>query len=97
MHYNELQLRGVEVEAIAMKFEQRVADEVAKAGHRQKPGPKHQKKKMSTAIVTIRRGKPNHSEWNSQENSTSNSLNPMAPPWKLKKNEKDNFSTAMEV
>jgi hypothetical protein len=66
MHYNELQLRSVEVEAMAMKFEQRVADEVAKAGYRQKPGPR-QKKKMSTAIATIRRGKSNHSEWTSQE------------------------------
>jgi outer membrane protein assembly factor BamD (BamD/ComL family) len=49
MHYNELQLWGVEVEAMSMKFEQRVAEEVAKAGYRQKPSPK-QKKNMSTAI-----------------------------------------------
>jgi ATP-dependent protease Clp ATPase subunit len=32
MHYNE---------AIHLKFEQKVADEVAKAGFRQKPGPKN--------------------------------------------------------
>jgi hypothetical protein len=32
MHYNELQSRSSEVEAMAMNFEQRVADAVAKAG-----------------------------------------------------------------
>jgi hypothetical protein len=40
MHYNELQLRSAEeVEAMGMNFQKRVADEVAKAGFRQKPGP----------------------------------------------------------
>jgi hypothetical protein len=32
MHYNELQSRSAEVEAMAMNFEQRVAGAVAKAG-----------------------------------------------------------------
>jgi hypothetical protein len=79
-----------------MKFEQRVADEVAKAGPRQKQGPKqgsiqkHFPKQSGC-------GKPNHSEWNSQENSASTSLNPMTPPWRLKKDEKGNFSTATEA
>jgi hypothetical protein len=40
MHYNELQSRSAGVGDIYMKFEQKVADEVAKAGFRQKPGPK---------------------------------------------------------
>jgi hypothetical protein len=40
MHYNELQSRSAEVEAMAMNFEQRAADAVAKAGLRAKPGPK---------------------------------------------------------
>jgi hypothetical protein len=39
MHYNELQSRSAKVEEIYMKFEQKVADEVAKTGFRQKPGP----------------------------------------------------------
>jgi hypothetical protein len=40
MHYNELQSRSAEVEAMAMNFEQRVVGAVAKAGLRAKPGPK---------------------------------------------------------
>jgi hypothetical protein len=41
MHYNELQSRPAEVEAMVMNFEQRVAGDVAKAGLlRAKPGPK---------------------------------------------------------
>jgi hypothetical protein len=40
MHYNELQSRSAEVEAMEMDFEQRVADAVAKGGLRAKPGPK---------------------------------------------------------
>jgi hypothetical protein len=64
MHYNELQLRTAEVKAMAMKFEQRVADEVAKAGFRQKPGPKQGSiQKRSPKNST--RGKTNHSKWNS--------------------------------
>jgi hypothetical protein len=43
MQYNELHSRSVEVGAMAMNFEQRVADEVAKAGFRAKPGPKRKK------------------------------------------------------
>ena len=42
-----------------MNFEQRVADAVAKAGLRAKPGPK---KKAGTK-GTIGRGKANDSEW----------------------------------
>ena len=62
MHCNELQLRGVKVEAMAIKFEQRVAEEVAKAGFRAKPGPRHNKEIKGT----IGRGKTNHnSEWTS--------------------------------
>jgi hypothetical protein len=40
MHYNEIQLRSAEVEAMGMNFQKMVADAVAKAGFRQKPGPK---------------------------------------------------------
>ena len=40
MHYNEIQSRSAEVEAMEMNFEQRVDDAVAKAGLRAKPGPK---------------------------------------------------------
>jgi hypothetical protein len=58
MHYNEIQARSAEVEAMAMNFEQRVADAVAKAGLRAKPGPK----KEAGSKGTIGRGKPNHSE-----------------------------------
>jgi hypothetical protein len=39
MYYNEFQSRQGEVEAMAMNFEQRVADAVEKAGLRAKPGP----------------------------------------------------------
>jgi hypothetical protein len=39
MHYNRMQPRPAEVGALAMSSEQRVADEVAKAGLRAKPGP----------------------------------------------------------
>jgi hypothetical protein len=79
-----------------LKFEQKVADEVAKAGFRQKPGPK--KGSIQKHVPkNSRHGKPNHSDWNAQENSASKSLNPMTPPWKLKKDDKDNLSTAMEL
>jgi hypothetical protein len=40
MHYNELQSRSAEVEAMASNFQNMVADEVSKAGLRQNPGPK---------------------------------------------------------
>jgi hypothetical protein len=56
MHYNELQSRSAEVEAMAMNFEQRAADAVAKAGLRAKPGPK----KEAGIKGTTGRGKPNH-------------------------------------
>jgi hypothetical protein len=62
MHYNELQSRSAEVEAMAMNFEQRAAGAVAKAGLRGKPGPK---KKQNNTKGTIGRGKANHSEWTS--------------------------------
>jgi hypothetical protein len=62
--YNELQLRTAEVETMAMKFEQRAADEVAKAGLRQKPGPK-QGSIQKRFPKNSGRGKTNHSEWNS--------------------------------
>jgi hypothetical protein len=97
MHYNELQSRSAGVEAIHMKFEQNVAaGEVAKAGFRQKPGPK-QGSTQKREPKNSRRGKTNHSEWNAQENSASKSLNPMAPPWSRKKDKNDNLSTAMEL
>jgi hypothetical protein len=40
MHYNQLQSRQAEVEGMAMNFELRAADAVAKAELRAKPGPK---------------------------------------------------------
>jgi hypothetical protein len=40
MHYNELQMRSAEVEAMGIDFQKMVADVVAKAEFRQKPGPK---------------------------------------------------------
>jgi hypothetical protein len=52
MHYNELQSRSAEVEAMQINFEQRLADAVAKARLRAKPGPK---KKQNTK-GTIGRG-----------------------------------------
>jgi hypothetical protein len=93
MHYNELQAQSAEVEAMAMNFEQRVADAVAKAGLRAKPGPK----KKAGIKGTIGRGKPNHSEWISGEISVENPTSEMAPPWNLKKDDKDKLSTAMEL
>ena len=96
MHYNELQSRSAGVEAIHLKFEQEVADEVAKAGFRQKPGPKKGSIRNRVPKITGR-AKTKHSDWNAQENSAPKSLNPMAPPWKLKKDDKDNLSTAMEL
>jgi hypothetical protein len=43
------------------------------------------------------KNKPLQRKWSSEENSASNSPNPMAPPWELKKDEGYNFSTAMEL
>jgi hypothetical protein len=81
--------------AMAMKFEQRAADAVAKAGLRAKPGPK--KGSIQNRVPKITgRAKTKHSDWNAQEISAPKSLNPMAPPWKLKKDKK-NLSTAMEL
>jgi hypothetical protein len=93
MHYNELQSRSAEVEAMASNFQKAVADEVAKAGLRAKPGPK--KGSIYKKRVRSGRGKTNHSEWNAQENFASNGLNPMVPRWGRKKDEGDNLSTAM--
>jgi hypothetical protein len=59
MHYNELQSRSAGVEAIHLKFEQKVADEVAKAGFRRKPGPK--KGSIQNRVPKITgRAKTNH-------------------------------------
>jgi hypothetical protein len=58
---------------MAMNLEQRVADAVAKAGLRAKPGPK----KKAGIKGTIGRGKTKHSELVAQENSATKSLNPM--------------------
>jgi hypothetical protein len=93
MHYNELQSRSAEVEAMAMNFEQRVAGAVAKAGLRAKPGPK----KEVGIKGTIGRGKSNHSEWISGEISVENPTSEMAPPQSRKKDEKYDLSTAMEL
>jgi hypothetical protein len=76
MHYSELQSRSAEVEAMASNFQKMVADEVAKAGLRAKPGPK----KKGGTKGTTGRGKSKHSEWKPQGNSATKSLNPMAPP-----------------
>jgi hypothetical protein len=46
MHYNELQSRSAEVEAMASNFQKMVADAVAKAGLRQKPGPENAPRKI---------------------------------------------------
>jgi hypothetical protein len=54
-----------------MKFEQEVAAEVAKAGFRQKPGPKKGSIQKRDPKIS-KRGKSNHSDWNAQANSTSN-------------------------
>jgi hypothetical protein len=70
-----------------LKFEQKVADEVAKAGFRQKPGPK--KGSIQNRVPKITgRAKTNHSDWNAQENSAPKSLNPMAPLRSRKKDKK---------
>jgi hypothetical protein len=75
MHYNELQSRSAGVEAMHLKFEQKVADEVAKAGFRQKPGSK--KGSIRNRVPKIAgRAKTKHSDWNAQENSAPKSLNP---------------------
>ena len=55
---------------VALNFEQRVADAVAKAGLRTKPGPK-QGGIQNRFPKKSGRGKANHSEWNSQENPKS--------------------------
>jgi hypothetical protein len=93
MHYNELQSRAAEVEAMHMNFEQRLADAVAKARLRAKPGPK----KKAGIKGTIGRGKPHHSELVSGEISVENPTSEMAPPRSRKKDEKGNLSTAMEL
>jgi len=93
MHYNELQSRSAEVEAMAMTFEQRVADAVKKAGLRAKPGPK----KKAGIKGTIGRGKSHHSEWIYGEISVKNPTSEMPPPPSRKKDKEDNLSTAMEL
>jgi hypothetical protein len=82
-HYNELQSRSAEVEAMQMDFEQRLPGAVAKARLRAKPGPKQAKKQNTKG--TIGRGKPNHSEWISGEISVENPTAEMAPPRSRKK------------
>jgi hypothetical protein len=62
MHYNELQSRSAEVEAMASNFQKMVADEVAKARLRAKPGSK----KGNIFKKKSGRGKKNRSEWNAQ-------------------------------
>ena len=47
--------------------------------------------------ATIGRGKSNHSEWASLEFFVEKETSLVAKPRKLKKDEKDRFSTAMEV
>jgi hypothetical protein len=59
-------IRSGGVEAMAMNFEQGMAGEVAKAGLRAKPGPK-KKGNICTTKKTTGRGKPNYSEWTSEE------------------------------
>jgi hypothetical protein len=93
MHYNELQSRSAEVEAMAMTFEQRVADAVKRAGLRAKPGPK----KKAGIKGTIGRGKSHHSEWIYGEISVKNPTSEMPPPPSRKKDKEDNLSTAMEL
>jgi hypothetical protein len=96
MHYNELQSRYAEVEAMAMKFKQRVADAAAKAGFRAKPGP--QKGSFHKPPARKRVGvEKETSRWNSEEVSAPSRLDPMVPPWTPKKDEKYSLSTAMEV
>jgi hypothetical protein len=73
-----------------------VADEVTKAGFRQKPGPK-QGSIQKRFPKKSKRCKANHSEWNSQENRAENPTSAMPPPRKLKKDEGDNLPTAMEL
>jgi hypothetical protein len=46
-----------------LKFEQKVADEVAKAGFRQKPGPKKGSIRNRVPKITGR-AKTKHSDWN---------------------------------
>ena len=93
MNYNQLQSRSAEVEAMAMTFEQRVADAVKKAGLRAKPGPK----KEAGIKGTIGRGKSHHSEWISGEISVKNPTSEMPPPPSRKKDKEDNLSAVMEL
>jgi hypothetical protein len=79
-----------------MNFEQRVADAVAKAGLRAKPGPK----KKAGIKGTIGRGKPNHNEWISGEISVETPTSEMATRAAAESQErqkKDSVSTAMEL
>ena len=89
MHYNELQSRSAEVEAMASNFQKMAADEVAKARLRAKQGPK---KKGGTKDTTGR-GKTKH---------TQNRRQKVKIQWRRrgverKKDEKDNLSAAMEL
>jgi hypothetical protein len=69
---------------MGMNFQKRVADEVAKAGFRQKPGPKKGSIKKHVPKIS-RCGKTNHSDWNAQEISVENPTSEMAPPWSSRK------------
>jgi hypothetical protein len=63
-------------------------------GRQTATGPKKGSIKKHVPKIS-RRGKTNHSDWNAQEISVENPTSEMAPPWKLKKDDRDNLSTAM--
>jgi hypothetical protein len=67
MYYNELQSRSAGVEAMHLKSKQKVADEVANAGFRQKPGPKKGSIQKHVSKIS-RRGKTNHIDWMHKKN-----------------------------
>jgi hypothetical protein len=63
------------IEEIYMELEQKVADEVAEAGFRQKPGPLRRAVFKSGRVPEIsRRGKTNHSADRSKSNSSRKTM-----------------------
>jgi hypothetical protein len=85
-------IRSGGVEAMAM-----MAGEVAKAGLRAKPGPK-KKGNICTTKKTTGRGKPNYSEWTSEEIRVEKpNFSNGAAVEATEKDEKGNFRAAMEV
>jgi hypothetical protein len=97
MHYNELQLRSAEVEAMGMDFQKRVAGAVAKAGFRQKPGPKKKARGSGGAEPMAIGSMPRVRRASGVAGVEKQTPAAKAAPRKLTEVAKDKFRETMEV